>query len=199
MASLETVQKVFAMVFFKFPSRRAANKEEGEIAFKVWADIYAPIPDADLMNAATRFYAETTKIYPDDDPFAIIRQIAAPALNETEGDAVELAFEAVSRFGRYQEAKAIAWLKEKSPLIAASVVRVGFQELCNSEEPDVIRGQLRAIFKAEKARSKEIGGIVESATHLEDGQANKDLLKIVDNLRIGMQLKPRKALPDANS
>ncbi|HMM59993.1 MAG TPA: hypothetical protein PKC25_07670, partial [Candidatus Rifleibacterium sp.] len=110
----------------------------------IWAEIYKQISDAELMAAASRFIAETTKIYPDDDPFAMIRELARPILPETEGDCVELAFEAVQSFGYMREKDAMAWLKARSPLVAAAVQRVGFLEICRSEEPDVIRGQLRA-------------------------------------------------------
>lgn len=184
MATIETVKRIFAMVFFKFPSRRPRNHEEGEIALKAWCKIYNRIPDDVLTRAAERFYAETTKLYPDDDPFAMINRIANPIFTETEGDAVELAFEAASRFGRYKEAEAMAWIRGKSKLVAAAVQRLGFLELCNSVQPDVIRGQLRAIFAAEKSRSIEVGVVYDSATQLDDG-VNKKLLDFVAGFKIG--------------
>ena len=56
MATIETVKKIFAMVFFKFPSRRPRTHEEGEIALKAWCKIYNRVPDDVLMQAAERFY-----------------------------------------------------------------------------------------------------------------------------------------------
>ena len=109
---------------------------------------------------------------------------AAPVFTETEGDAVELAFEAASRFGRYKEAEAMAWIREKSKLVAAAVQRLGFLELCNSAQPDVVRGQLRAIFAAEKSRAIEAGAVCDSATQLDDG-INKKLLDFVAGFKIG--------------
>ena len=184
MATVETVKRIFAMVFFKFPSRRPHTKEEGEIALKAWCKIYNRLPDDVLMQAAERFYSETTKLYPDDDPFAMINRIANPTFTETEGDAVELAFEAASKFGRYKEAEAMAWIRGKSKLVAAAVQRLGFLELCDSVQPDVIRGQLRAIFTAEKSRAKETGVVCDSATQLDDG-INKKLLDFVAGFKIG--------------
>ena len=184
MATAEEVKRIFAMVFFKFPGRRPRTKEEGEIAMKSWCKIYEHIPGRLLLQAAERFYAETTKLYPDDDPFAIIKRMADPIYAETEGDAVELAFEAASKFGRYKEAEAMAWIREKSKLVAASVQRLGFLELCNSSQPDVIRGQLRAIFAAEKSRAIEAGVVCDSATQLDDG-INKKLLDFVAGFKIG--------------
>lgn len=107
---------------------------------------------------------------------------------ETEGDAVELAFEAASRFGRYKEAEAMAWICEKSKLVAAAVQRLGFLELCNSTQPDVVRGQLRAIFAAEKSRAVETGVVCDSATHLTAGLPdNERLIGLTKN--IGKSLK----------
>ena len=198
MATRETVRKVFALIFFKFPGRRPPTESDVVLAMNIWAEIYKQISDAELMAAASRFIAETTKIYPDDDPFAMIRELARPILPETEGDCVELAFEAVQSFGYMREKDAMDWLKVRSPLVAAAVQRVGFLEICRSEEPDVIRGQLRAIFKAEKERSVKHGGVVESAKDLTGGLPdNSKLIGLTQN--IGKSLK---ALPggikDAN-
>lgn len=191
MATQETVKKIFGLVFFKFPGRRPATEGDGKLALQIWSEIYKTISDPELMSAAARYIAETTKIYPDDDPFAMIRELARPILPETEGDAVQLALEAVSRFGRYRESQAMAWLKERSPLIAASVARVGFQELCNSEESGVIRGQLKSIFKAEKERSVKHGGVVESATHLTAGLPdNERLIGLTKNIGKSLKVLP---------
>lgn len=109
---------------------------------------------------------------------------ADPTFTETEGDAVELAFEAASRFGRYKEKEAMAWIRDKSKLVAAAVQRIGFLEICDSAQPDVIRGQLRAIFAAEKSRAIDTGVVVDSATQLDDG-VNKKLLDFVAGFKIG--------------
>jgi hypothetical protein len=109
---------------------------------------------------------------------------ANPTFTETEGDAVELAFEAASRFGRYKEKEAMAWIRDKSKLVAAAVQRIGFLEICDSAQPDVIRGQLRAIFAAEKSRAIDTGVVVDSATQLDDG-VNKRLLDFVAGFKIG--------------
>ncbi len=199
MATQETVKKIFGLVFFKFPGRRPANESDGKLALQIWSEIYKHISDSELMSAAARFIAETVKIYPDDDPFAMIRELARPILPETEGDCVELAFEAVQSFGYMREKDAMDWLRSKSPLVAAAVQRVGFLELCRSEEPDVIRGQLRAIFKAEKERSIKHGGVVESATHLTAGLPDSErLIGLTKNIGKSLKVLPGGA-KDANT
>lgn len=191
MATRETVRKVFALIFFKFPGRRPPTESDVVLAMNIWAEIYKQISDAELMAAASRFIAETTKIYPDDDPFAMIRELARPILPETEGDCVELAFEAVQSFGYMREKDAMDWLKVRSPLVAAAVQRVGFLEICRSEEPDVIRGQLRAIFKAEKERSVKHGGVVESARDLTGGLPdNSKLIGLTQNIGKSLKVLP---------
>lgn len=101
-----------------------------------------------LLDAAVRFVTENPKLFPGDSFIAMIRQLAKPVLQET-GDVVELAFQAVRDFVPMHERDAMEWLKSKSPLIAASVRRIGYLELAG-QEPDVIRGQLRAIFKSKR-------------------------------------------------
>jgi len=64
------------------------------------------------------------------------------------------------------------------------VQRIGFLEICDSMQPDVIRGQLRAIFAAEKSRAIEAGVVCDSATQLDDG-INKKLLDFVAGFKIG--------------
>ena len=156
-----------------------------EFIYKAWFRMLHDISDEDLLNAVTRFVTENTKLYPGDNFIAIIRQIARPAYIETEGDAVELAFEAASRFGRYKEAEAMCWIRDKSKLIASAVQRIGFLEICDSTQPDVVRGQLRAVFSAEKSRAIETGVVCDSATQLENGSFNKKLIEVVDRLKIG--------------
>jgi|GEM_PF-2142695 len=167
-------------------------KEAKEFIYKAWYRMLRDISDAVLMEAVTRFVTEKTTLFPGDNFIALIRQIAVPSLIETEGDAIELAFEAVSLFGYVREKDAMVWLKERSPLIAAVVRRFGFLEICKSEEPDVVRGQLRAIFKGERDRAKIHGGIVESATHLGSGLPDSEkLIGLTQNIGKG-----RKALSE---
>jgi hypothetical protein len=190
MATEATIKKVFATVFFKFPSRKPTKEEDGKLAFDIWSAAYKSVSDAALLAAIARFTVEVAKIYPDDDPFAMIMQTAQPILPETEGDCIELVDEAVRRFGWPNPEEAMNWIAERSPLVAAAVRRIGFLEYCKCEEPDVIRGQLRAIFRTEKQRSKELGGIMESATELQGGQADVNkLLGLTQNI-----IKGQKAL-----
>lgn len=183
-----TFRKGLAVLFATHPQLKPTG-EHKDFVYKTWAAMFKDMPDQEFLDTITRFVMETPKLYPGDNWVAMVRQLASPTLPETEGDCIELAFEAVSRFGYMRESEATDWLQTKSPLIAACVQRIGFQMICKSEEPDVIRGQLRAIFKTEKERSKQFGGVVSTAQDFIAGQPQHDrLLSLVG--KIG------KALPE---
>lgn len=175
MANKDSVKKVFALVFFKFPSRKPTEASELQLAFDCWCRIYEPIPDAALLDAAGRFVARTTKVYPTDDPFAMILEFASPQFSETAGDVIELVDEAVSRFGMYRDVDAMAWIESKSKLCAAVIKRFGFKQYCHSENAEVARGQLKSMFEQEKAKSKAQGFVSTTALDMIDGADRKRL------------------------
>jgi hypothetical protein len=193
MATSDTISKVFALVYFKDKSRRPTDKAQADAVMDIWTAIYSPVPDAALMEAATRFTAQTRNLYPGSDPFAMIFDMARPVLPETAGDCLELALEAIGKFGRYHEDKAMAWLKERSPLVAATVRRFGFVNLCDCENLEVARGQMRALFAEEKERAKTLGQVVETAKQLEGGQVQIEGPAKFEAIVSG--LADRKALP----
>lgn len=172
-----------AVLFSVHPQLEPKHSHSKDLVYRAWFKMFADLEGNQFLNAVTKFVLETPKLYPGDNFVAMIRQAAVPVLQETEGDVIELAFQAVRDFGYMRERDAMQWLKTKSPLVAAAVQRIGFLALCKCEEPDVIRGQLRAIFKGEKDRARQSGGIVESATHLEHGLPdNKKLIGLLNKI-----------------
>lgn len=180
-------KKALAIVFSVHP--QLEPKENKEFIYKAWYRMLQDISDKSLLDAASRFVMEHPKLYPGDNFVAMIRQMAKPQMIETKGDCIELAFAMVQKYGYIREADAMKELKERSPLVAAAVQRIGFLELCRAENSEVIRGQLRAIFDDEKARSVQLGGIVESATHLEHGLPDNEKLVGLVN-KIGKKILP---------
>lgn len=193
MATAKTASQVMMIVWMKAPSRRPADASTLALCRQMWEAIYAPVPDCALLEAAARWMAKTVKVWPDDDPLAEILQMAQPVMPETSGDCMELALEAISKFGRYHEDKADAWLKERSPLVAAVVRRFGFVNLCDCENLEVARGQIRAMFQEEKERAARLGGVLETAENLDSGKVLIDCDKKLESLING--LADRKALP----
>jgi hypothetical protein len=165
-------------------------KKNKDLVYRAWFKMFKDLSGPQFLDAVARFVMENPDLYPGSNFIAMIRQTARPTLQETEGDAIELAFEAVQKFGYMQERKALDWLKSKSPLVAASVRRFGYLDLCKGQNSDVMRGQLRAIFKAEKERSKKMGGIVVSAEHLNSGLPdNQKMIGLVE--KVGKKLPGR--------
>lgn len=162
-------------------------KESKEFVYKAWYRMFQDISDKALLDAASRFVMEYPKLFPGDNFVAIIRQIVKPMLSETEGDCIELTLESVSKFGYMREPEAMSWLQNRSPLIAACVRRIGYQEICRSENSDVLRGQIRAIFKSERERAIQAGGIIASAEQLESGSLPRKLIPLAE--RVGKLLE----------
>lgn len=190
MASETGFDKSMALFFASFPKRKPAE-EDFDLVMEVWEKGFQDISDKDLFNAVSKLVLEKTELYPDSNPLAMIRSYAKPQLTETEGDCIELAFEAARSFGYMAEEDALKWIHSKSPLIAAAVRRAGFREICMSTAPDVIRGQIGRIFREEKSRAKDLGGVVDTAKDLSNGlpasQGHK-LLSLVKNTKLGSKV-----------
>ena len=119
-------------------------------AFQIW---YALLGDLDyrVLNAAIQKYMLTNKFPPT---IADLREIAATIENgETPdwGEAWESVLRAIRRYGSYGEAEAIASLDE----ITRSVVRrLGFRNLCMSENINQDRANFRMIYEQVSERAK---------------------------------------------
>lgn len=59
---------------------------------------------------------------------------------------------AIGRYGYMQETKA---LESMSPTTRKTVQRIGWQDICNSENPDTIRAQFRQVFETVSRREAE--------------------------------------------
>ena len=185
MASTETIKKIFAMVFFKFPGRSFKDPEEAKIVKEVWENIFRPISDEAVLNALKNFVTSTEKLFPDDDPFSIIFNMANSSNCETPGDAWEIIFSAASKFGTQEPKKAMEWIKSKSPLIASVIRRFGYETFCLSTNQDFTRSQIFTIFKAEKERAIRTGIVLDTAEKLTAG-----------NLPLMLETKEAKLLSD---
>ncbi len=181
MLTQQGFSKMLAVVLSVHPQLKP--KDDVKFVLDMWYRMFQDIPDKSLLDAASRFVMEHPKLYPGDNFVAMIRQMAKPQMIETKGDCIELAFAMVEKYGYMRDADAMKELKDRSPLVAAAVQRIAFLELCRPENSEVIRGQLRAIFDDEKARAVQLGGIVESATHLEHGLPdNEKLIGLVNQI-----------------
>lgn len=171
-------KKMLAILYSVHPQLEP-KKATRNFVYQAWFKMLSDIPDEKIMGAAYRFITEIPEIYPGCSFIAHIRQLANPQLTETEGDCIQLAFDAVREFGYMRESDAMEWIKERSDLVASVVKRIGFRELCMCETPDVIRGQMRSLFKSEKERAIKHGVVVASSADLKNGLPDKRTCKLL--------------------
>ena len=77
MATRKAFDQAMSLFFMSFPSRKPQGKpEEIEAILDVWEKALADIKDQTLLNAVARFIRETKKLFPDDNPLAMIREMA---------------------------------------------------------------------------------------------------------------------------
>ena len=78
-------------------------------------------------------------------------------------DAFGLALHAIRKFGSYREDEALEWISELDKTAAEVTRRLGFKEICLSENMEVIRGQFRMAY-TNYAEQKKYYGMLPEAT-----------------------------------
>jgi len=120
-------------------------------AFNIW---YALLGDMEyaVLNAAIQKYMLTNKFPPT---IADLREIATTiCVGEIPdwGEGWEKVMQAIRRFGTYRETEAIASMDE---LTAACVKRLGWRNLCLSENANHDRANFRMIYEQLAERTKK--------------------------------------------
>lgn len=162
-----------------------ANKEQLEIYYRELQEY-----DAETLTAALRIHMNSTEknangyLVSDSAPKIgrlrmIIEEIRRGKVPDW-GDGWLEVTKAIRKYGYMNEEKALASM---SPTTQEAVKRIGWQDICLSENPEVLRAQFRQIF--ERCSQREI----------QDRTLPKDLLAKIDTLRIGSFEKD--ALPPA--
>jgi hypothetical protein len=175
-----------AKLFVTFPNRSPKGSQaEQDAIYEMWERAFCHIPVMEFDEIVNRFILETTHLFPDDNLIAMLRKKAIPEFQETSGDCIELAFEAISRFGGiYGKAgEAKAWVQSKSPLCASVIFdKVGYHEIATATNLDVIRGQITRIFNEEKERATKFGVVAGSAINFKGGLPPGRLTSTIENL-----------------
>lgn len=112
-------------------------------AVKTWFMLLEDIP-FDVAQAAIHKYCMINKKVPT---VADIREMAASvALPEIPdwGEAWEQTIRAIRKYGHYRQADAMASL---DPLTRKTVERLGFRNLCASENPTADRANFRSVYE----------------------------------------------------
>lgn len=111
-------------------------------AMQLWYEEFKDLPYEDVVVALRR-HVNTSKWCPTIAELkeAIVVNVAG---DQDWGAAWEECLRAVGHFGQYQEAEA---LDSMSPLTREIVKRIGFKELCRSEDQMADRANFRKIYE----------------------------------------------------
>lgn len=117
---------------------------------KIWYRLLGDLP-YELANIAIQRHMSTNKFPPT---VAEIRQAAVQTVDAPQdwADGWEQFRKAVSKFGYYQQDAALASMDETTRKV---VKRLGWKQLCESENPMQDRANFRMIYEQEQQREEE--------------------------------------------
>lgn len=127
-------------------------------AMEIWYEMLKDLPFEPVIVGLKKWFA-TEKWSPT------IADIREMAVSVSTGDMPDWSQgwsevqTAIRRYGYMQETKALASM---SPQTAEAVKRIGWQAICESENPETLRAQFRQIFELTDARAKEQAVLPES-------------------------------------
>ncbi len=152
---------------------------ENDAATEVWYRKLADIPYT-VMAAVVDKWIETKTNPPT---IADLRAEAAVIVNgETPiwTDGWEQVRKAVSRYGYMRKEEALASM---DPLTAKAVSLLGWQQICESENTDVVRANFRMTYES-LAKQKEVNGMLSTDTRqrIESARANALVAGVVKEL-----------------
>ncbi len=120
-------------------------------AIELWYRELGEMP-FELLSAALRKWVNTERYPPS---IAELRKICAEIVNGKPmdwGEAWTAVVKVIGRYGIYQEEKALASLP---PLARQAASRIGWRDICMSENPDTFRAQFRQVFQICQQREIE--------------------------------------------
>jgi hypothetical protein len=123
-----------------------------DAALAKWYDDLKDLPVGYVTRAVEDLYHGGREFPPNGGQIrkrAAEMQVDAPTFAEVW----RLVLRAASKFGRDRVGEARAWLRERHPVAEELVRRVGWREICNSEELEVLHGQARRVYEALTAQT----------------------------------------------
>lgn len=150
------VIKLFAILtvaYPKFDTYTLGDLEKAKPVVKLWAEMLADIPYEAAEAAVKKFILES----PYPPTIADIRREVAeilqdPADNVDAATAWGEVVRALNHYGYYRPEEALASM---SPRTAKIVRLMGWQNICMSENPAVIRGQFIKMYEIYTQRGKQ--------------------------------------------
>lgn len=149
MNKLETT-KLFALISSLYP-REAAFANASRDTINAWTLILEDVPFS-VAQAGLQAHVSTSPFPPS---IAEIKGWAAKLDKHymDAGEAWGIARKAVSKYGFYNKLKA----KENTPAdVWAVMERMGYEDMCMSENPDVTRGQFCRMWDARSKQQQEL-------------------------------------------
>lgn len=143
------------------------NNESMEIWFEMLQDI--PFQAA---SAGLKKWIATEKWSPS---IADIREMAVSVTSLPTpdwGQGWQEVIKAIGRYGYMRESEALASM---SPQTAEAVKRIGWQAICESENPETLRAQFRQVYEISEKREKQ------------DAQLPQSLKNVIAQFQIGSQ------------
>jgi len=90
----------------------------------------------------------------------------------TPGDAWGFVKKAITRFGYYREEEALNWVP---PLVARAIRNIGWQDICMSEEPEIVRAQFMRVFAQRQEAEREVAALPVDVRRAMEGNLSKAL------------------------
>lgn len=157
--NIDKFGRIVKAVRAAYPQFKFIESKEG---MEIWLKALDGVPD-DVVSLAFEKHIMTAKFPPT------IAEIRENIFNLSDekirdwSDAFGLALRAIRKFGSYREDEALEWISEQDRTAAEVTRRLGFKELCLSENMEVIRGQFRMAY-TNYAEQKKYYGMLPDAT-----------------------------------
>lgn len=144
----QEVAKLLAFISAVYPN---VDLRDGTV--EAWHELLGDIP-FDLALAATKKVLSEQEI-PGLPAVGKIRQAVAAMMTSDMPSAAQawgMVVEAIKRYGYYRQDEALEALPER---VSEAVRCIGWQELCLSTEPEIVRAQLMRIYEQYAAKEKQ--------------------------------------------
>lgn len=165
-----------------YPNFKIVESKEG---FDMWFLMLCDIPYPVLSKAVQKHIA--TNKYPPS--IAEIRELATNSNSGDWSQGWDLVRQSLRKFGYYRSDEAIEWLRSLDPITGEVARRLGYQELCLSENLNVERANFRMAYETTLHRSKLQQQL---PPNLQD--ENQSMNKLVEN--IGNKFKVSEGISD---
>lgn len=158
-----------------------------EQAMEIWFQRLKDIPGG-IVRAVVDRWLETQRNPPTIADIRANADLVANGEAPTWADGWEQVRKAIGRYGYYQQEKALASMDE---LTRQTVLRLGWQQICESENADVLRANFRMTYEALERRQREnrllSGNVKADIAAIQGRQA--DTSRLISGLANSLKLK----------